>query len=211
MKLVILLSAAALLLAATALARTLNEPPPPAVSPEELSQLRSDLAALQKTVADLPPPAAPTVAPPPIDEAKLRDLVRTEMRSQGGGRWNGGGLQDADPAQIKTTLVKDAGLPEEKAAQVAELMTANRQKIRELFAGGGDRNQAMAAMETMRKDFDNQVAAVLDADQAAAFAKWMARNGPRGFGGRGNRPPGDRPASEPAKPLGDAPATGKEF
>jgi hypothetical protein len=98
-------------------------------------------------------------------------------------------------------VAKELEITDEQKEKFAKVREENGAAMRELFQPGGDREQAFAKMQELRKTGDEKLLAVLTDAQKAEFEemkgeKFEMPEGAfgRGFGGRGGRRPGgDRP------------------
>ena|ERR1700744_5604819 len=107
-------------------------------------------------------------------------------RAQGGV----GRMSPEDRAKAMQTQLK---LSDDQTAKITVILKAQRAKMDSLrTASNGDRDAMRSAMMPMMKASNDQIKAILTADQAAAYDKWMAdqraarQNGGGGGGGGGN-------------------------
>lgn len=130
--------------------------------------------------------------------AKAQDLIDEALSSKQQTRLLGLLVQQQGMRALSNELVaKQLGLDAAKTEEIKAVMTKSgeemRDKMREAFSGGGgDREKMREAMENMRKEFDQAVAAKLSDDQKKALEElkgdaftFPERRGPGGPGGRG--------------------------
>jgi Spy/CpxP family protein refolding chaperone len=106
--------------------------------------------------------------------------------------WGAQGLQDKE---VQDSLQ----LTDEQKAKLKAIAEDTAKKVRELFAGGGDRAANLPKMQAIRKDALDQATAVLADAQKATFEKLKGEKVDISFadlmGGRRNRAGGEKKAN----------------
>lgn len=94
-----------------------------------------------------------------------------------------------NPNAQTSTLAKDLNITEDQQKKIQEIVAGNREKMRDLFQPGGNREEAAKKMAEMNKETNQKIEGILTAEQKA---KWKEMTGepykgtlPSAFGGFG--------------------------
>ncbi|MBN1808266.1 MAG: hypothetical protein JW909_04300 [Planctomycetes bacterium] len=177
---------------------------------ENIENLQDEVAVLQEQLESVKAEAAqaPAVAPPVQDpapgavtEARVRELMREEMRSMFDRTRGGqGGRRGGDQ---QTELRQNVGLDEATAQQVAGILERSSDAIRTLWREnqGGDREAIAEQMTAIQQKADAEVAELLGPDELEKYTQWRQERNNRGR--RDRRPPGGPDANNNVNDGGD--------
>ncbi|QQL50404.1 hypothetical protein [Mucilaginibacter ginkgonis] len=101
-----------------------------------------------------------------------------------------GGRQRMSPADQAKMMQTNLKLTDDQTAKITAILTMQSTKMDSVrTAANGDRQAMMQAMGPVRQDAQTKIAAVLTADQAAAYKKMMDDQRARMQQGGGGTPP----------------------
>lgn len=171
------------------------------------AQLRSDLATLSKTVAELQRELAQRPRTSDLDqlatrvnkasapgtdsgvsEEHVRALIQEQLAAQRSGPQQGGGtpptMEPLDVEKVQAQMKERFALNDEAATALTTAMTDMQNQMKAAFAPGGDRQAAFAAMGEIRKTMEATVDATIPEDKRDDFRNFTREQ--LGWGGRGN-------------------------
>lgn len=129
--------------------------------------------------------------------AKAQDVIDEALSPKQQKRLLGLLVQQQGARAVTNELVaKQIGLEPAKAQEIREVLMKSGEKMREAFTGGGDREKMREAMEEIRKEIDQAVAAKLsdkqkeDLEELKGDAFTFPERSAAGRGGPGGRGPG---------------------
>lgn len=152
----------------------------------KMTELMAKQAEASKAVAEKYKPKLAAV----LDAKQVERLDQIALQAAGSQAYS-------DP-----TVVKALNLTQDQQDKIASINKEAGEKARELFGGGGGAGEGNGEkIRELNQTRDKDLAAVLTADQAAAFAKLKGkefdvaqlRRGPGGPGGQGGGRGGNRP------------------
>lgn len=121
-----------------------------------------------------------------IDEALAeRDAKRDKERKE---RNLGGDLVTLATNQATAMLAKELGLTEQQKAQIAEILKTQIGTIMGAAMTAGDDPATREQLETMKKETDEKIKAVLTPEQAVKYDEMQAKGGAWGGRRRGGDP-----------------------
>ncbi len=176
----------------------------------ELRELGASLDKLADRISRLQRACAKAPAPAGVDDEKVREILRDEMRAQferfrrdRGDRGDRAGRGGRGGRETPEALRERVGLDEEKAEQLTQIQTRLREGIGSIWREGRDRgrDKNMELMRALQKKAEEEIAKLLTPEEMEKYRELMNRGGR----GRGRRPHGgeeDHPAAE--EDAGDA-------